>query len=241
MSKTRILVAEDDVNIRLGLVDALSMDGYEVREAADGSETLRLYTQWQPELLLLDLMMPKVSGFDVCRRIRNGNKDIPIIMLTAKGEEIDKVLGLELGADDYVTKPFSVRELVARIAAVLRRSQRGHDDALPSSGDRFQFAHITVDAACMTATIGTTAVPLTAREIELLRFFAAHPGEVLERDRILGAVWGNHYGGFSRTLDQHIAQLRKKIEPDPKAPALIETVYGIGYRFRAPAHSRPRQ
>ena len=233
MSKTRILVAEDDVNIRNGLVDALEMEGYEIREAADGSRTLQLYTQWQPDLLLLDLMMPKISGFDVCRNIRNGNKDIPIIMLTAKGEEIDKVLGLELGADDYITKPFSVRELVARIAAVLRRSQRCRTEEKVPATDCFQCGPVAVDVRRMAATVGTTEVELTAREIDLLRFFAGHPGEVLERDRILAAVWGNHYGGFSRTLDQHIAQLRKKIEPDPKAPALIETVYGIGYRFHA--------
>ncbi len=231
MKNVKILVAEDDVNIRNGLVDALEMEGYEVREAPDGSETLRLYTQWQPDLLLLDLMMPKISGFEVCRNIRNGNRDLPIIMLTAKGEEIDKVLGLELGADDYITKPFSVRELLARISAVLRRSQRAHEDC-PGNANEFMFANIAVDAARMTAQTASGETELTAREIDLLRFFSAHPGEVMERDRILAAVWGNNYGGFSRTLDQHIAQLRKKIEVDPKAPALIETVYGIGYRFK---------
>lgn len=233
MNKTKILVAEDDVNIREGLVDALTLEGYEVREAPDGSEALRLYTRWQPDLILLDLMMPKVSGYDVCRQLRNGNPHLPIIMLTAKGEEIDKVVGLELGADDYVTKPFSLRELLARIAAVLRRTKRQEPEpATAAPGDRFDFGTIVVDAKTMTATTPAGTVELTVREIELLRYFVRHRGEALDRNSILEAVWGNGYHGFSRTLDQHIAQLRKKLGDTPAAPVGIETVYGVGYRFR---------
>jgi len=234
MSKIKILVAEDDLHIREGLTDALSLEGYDVREAADGSEALRHYTQWQPDLLLLDLMMPKLSGYDVCRQIRNGNSAIPIIMLTAKGEELDKVLGLELGADDYVTKPFSVRELLARVAAVLRRTRPA---APPDPGDTpatFVFGQTPINVQTMKAQTVRGEVELTAREIELLRYFTVHPDVVLDRYRILDAVWGAGYRGMSRTLDQHIAQLRKKVETDPAQPEFIETVYGIGYRYNPP-------
>ncbi len=231
--KIKILVAEDDLNIREGLCDALELEAYDVREAVDGSDALKQYTQWQPDLILLDIMMPKVSGYDVCRQIRNGNPDIPIIMLTAKGEEIDKVLGLELGADDYVTKPFSLRELMARVSAVMRRTQRGNNEERKSEDNgEFKFGDVTVNSGTMQAHTPAGSHDLSSREIDLLKFFVAHSGQVLDRNKILSAVWGSGYGGYSRTLDQHIAQLRKKIEPDPAKPVYIETVYGIGYRFR---------
>lgn len=225
-SPIKILIAEDDLNIRQGLVDALEMAGYEVREAPDGSETLRLYAQWRPDLLLLDVMMPKLSGFDVCRQIRNGNPTLPIIMLTAKGEEIDKVLGLELGADDYVTKPFSLRELLARIHAILRRSRPPETPKAPPDG-RFAFGDLQIEPDRLAGRRPDgSSIDFSKREIELLRCFAAHPDTVLDRQTLLSAAWEVNYGGFSRTLDQHIAQLRKKLPEQ-----LIETVYGIGYRY----------
>jgi DNA-binding response OmpR family regulator len=230
--KIKILVAEDDSNIREGLKDALEFEGYEVFSAADGSKALEAYAKLCPDLVLLDVMMPRKNGYDVCREIRRGNPDIPIIMLTAKGEEIDKVLGLELGSDDYITKPYSLRELTARIAAVLRRSQRNREDKKAEyEGNELKFGKVTVDLERLTATTPDGEVELSAREIELLKYFTAHANTVLDRNKILAAVWGMNYHGFSRTLDQHIVQLRKKIEPDPKNPTYIKTVYGIGYRF----------
>ncbi len=228
-NKVKILVAEDDNNIRDGLIDALEFEGYEVIGAADGSKAIEAYAKRNPDLILLDVMMPQKNGYDVCREIRRGNPSIPIIMLTAKGEEIDKVLGLELGADDYVTKPYSLRELTARIAAVLRRSQNGVTASLEAS--KLEFGDVKVDPERMVAVTPNGEVELSAREIQLLKYFITHDEKVLNRDDILEAVWGMNHYGFSRTLDQHIAQLRKKIEPDPKRPCHIKTVYGIGYRF----------
>ncbi len=218
----KILIAEDDRNIRNGLADALELEGYHAIEAADGSEALQLYNREKPQLILLDLMMPKLSGYEVCRQIRRSDASTPIIMLTAKGEEIDKVVGLELGADDYVTKPFGLRELSARIAARLRRRE------LPESDDRenFAFGPWQVDPPRLEAVLGEKRMELTVREVALLRFFAAHPGEALDRDRIMREVWGSAFAS-SRTLDQHLVVLRRKLEP----PKLIETVYGVGYRF----------
>ncbi|MBU8901930.1 MAG: response regulator transcription factor [Victivallales bacterium] len=230
--KIKILVAEDDNNIREGLTDALEFEGYEVFSAADGSKALKAYAQLHPDLILLDVMMPRKNGYEVCREIRRGNRDIPIIMLTAKSEEIDKVLGLELGSDDYITKPYSLRELTARIAAVLRRSRRKKgNDKTEYHGGELKFGKVKVYLKRLIATTPNGEVELSAREIELLKYFMLHAGTVLNRDDILEKVWGMNYHGFSRTLDQHIVQLRKKIEPDPKKPSHIKTVYGIGYRF----------
>lgn len=229
MSKGRILIAEDDPNLRQGLVDLLSSDNYKVSAAADGAEALQLYQQQTPDLLLLDLMMPEKSGYDVCREIRRENSKVPIIMLTAKGEEIDKVLGLELGADDYITKPFGLHELRARIAAVLRRShlQQVPPPALP---DQFTIGTALVNRKAYQVQLQGVESSLTAREMKLLEQFHLHPNEVLSRDDLLNAAWGVEYLGTTRTLDQHIAQLRKKIEPDPTAPQSILTVHGIGYK-----------
>jgi len=230
--KIKILVAEDDNNIREGLTDALEFEGYEVFSAADGSKALELYAKLHPDLILLDVMMPRKNGYDVCREIRRGNPDIPIIMLTAKGEEIDKVLGLELGSDDYVTKPYSLRELTARISAVLRRSRRVHEDNKDEyHGDTMEFGKVKVDLKRLIAITPNGEIELSPRELELLKYFMLRVGTVLDRNDILAGVWGMNYHGFSRTLDQHIVQLRKKIEPDPKHPSHIKTVYGIGYRF----------
>ncbi len=228
-----ILVAEDDAHIREGLVAALESEGYATATAADGEAALRRWREGGIGLLLLDVMMPGCSGYDVCREVRRTDARVPVIMVTAKGEEIDKVVGLELGADDYITKPFGVRELLARVAAVLRRSRAA--PAAPSGEDlpdRFRFGTVEVDRRRYTATRGRRTFELSARELKLIEVFARHPEEVLGRDRLLNEVWGVEYFGTTRTLDQHIAQLRKKIEPDRRAPSTLLTVHGVGYRYR---------
>ena len=227
-----VLVAEDDVNILAGLVDMLESEGYQVTPAADGQQALDLFAVRKFDLALLDVMMPEKSGYDVCRTIRAKDENVPVIMLTAKGEEIDKILGLRLGADDYVTKPFSVRELLARIEAVLRRSTRrppGEDDQ--SVPDRFTFGAAEVDSLQYKVRVHDKTLDLSGREMRLLALFFAHPNEVLTRERLLNEVWGINYFGTTRTLDQHVAQLRKKIEPDPRHPRFITTVHGLGYRY----------
>ena len=233
MNPIHILVAEDDDNIRTGIVDTLESEGYRVTPARDGKEAIDLFASEELDLLLLDIMMPEKSGYDVCRVVRSTNEDIPVIMLTAKGEEIDKVIGLQLGADDYITKPFGVHELLARISAVLRRSQRKpkpleEDIAGP---ENFTFGIAEIDTRQYKVRTGDNTFDISARELQLLKFFHSYPNEVLSRDRILNAVWGIEYGGTTRTLDQHVAQLRKKIEPDPARPRFLTTVYGVGYRF----------
>ncbi len=232
--QTTILVAEDDPRIRQGLVDTLESEGYRVLSAADGVAALVLYHQERPELLLLDVMMPGKSGYDVCREVRRRDSATPVVMLTAKGEEVDKVVGLELGADDYVTKPFGVRELLARIAAVLRRCNGAVAPevtpvALPA---RLHFGLAEIDRTGYRGRLGERRFDLTARELALIEQFARHPGEVLGRDVLLRQVWGVDYGGTTRTLDQHVAQLRKKIEPKPGSPRVITTVHGVGYRYQ---------
>ena len=231
MNNLNILVAEDDHHIRQGLIDILESEGYTVHPAEHGDEALRLWREQDPDPVLLDVMMPGRSGYDVCREIRKSNTHLPIIMLTAKGEEIDKVLGLELGADDYVTKPFGVRELLARIAAVIRRSRQQPEAEDPELPDRFELGSAVVDRKTFTVQRGRTEHPLTARELKLLELFYLHPGEVLSRDHLLNEAWGIEYYGTTRTLDQHIAQLRKKVEKNPAKPTVILTVHGVGYRL----------
>jgi DNA-binding response OmpR family regulator len=231
-----ILVAEDDPHIREGLQATLESEGYRVTAARDGAEALRLFGKTKFDLALLDVMMPEVSGFDVCRAIRRTNRALPVVMLTAKGEEVDKVVGLELGADDYITKPFGVRELLARIAAVLRRAATAAEAPVGAAAppDAFAFGAAQIDRKKMRATRGKKTEDLTVREIKLIDIFRAHPDEVLSRDQLLNAAWGINYLGTTRTLDQHIVQLRKKIEKDPEEPAAILTVHGVGYRYAAP-------
>ncbi len=230
MSRFRILIAEDDPSIRTGLIATLESEGYEVEAAKDGVAAVRLFNKGKFGLVLLDIMMPEMNGYDVCREIRKHDAKTPVIMLTAKGEEIDKVLGLELGADDYVTKPFGIHELLARVAAAIRRSVvvTENKDKEP---DRFSVGDWVVNAKTFEATNNNQTVPLTARELALLRYFHQHPGVVLTRDDLLNRVWGIDYLGTTRTLDQHIAQLRKKIEADPASPHIIQTVHGVGYRY----------
>lgn len=231
MSRFRILVAEDDANIRCGLIDTLESEGYEAVAAEDGEAAIQLYGKESFSLLLLDIMMPGKNGYDVCREIRKRDAQTPIIMLTAKGEELDKVLGLELGADDYVTKPFGIHELLARVGAALRRASRTADGNRDGNDACFIFGDMEIDTRTFEARRGNHTVALSAREVALVCFFHRHPNEVLSRDDILNAVWGIDYLGTTRTLDQHIAQLRKKIEANPASPALILTVHGVGYRY----------
>jgi DNA-binding response OmpR family regulator len=227
-------VAEDDAHIRSGLIDTLDSEGYLTTGVEDGDNALARFEANRYDLVILDVMMPGKSGYDVCREIRSRNRDVPVIMLTAKGEEIDKVVGLELGADDYITKPFGVHELLARIAAVLRRSQR--QPAAPpaektDTPEVFQLGRVRIDTVQYRVLKDGEAINLSAKELALLIYFYHHPNQVLSRDSLLNAVWGVDYFGTTRTLDQHIARLRKKIETDPRAPSLITTVHGVGYRY----------
>lgn len=235
--KARILIAEDDANIRLGLTATLESEGYDVVTAADGAQALRLFAQQKLDLVILDVMMPKQSGYEVCREIRNRDGRVPVLFLTAKGEEIDKVVGLKLGADDYMAKPFGVHELLARVEALLRRARLSQktleDGGMSELPAIFFFGASEVDRRRFTVTLQGESQPLTAREMKLIEVFAAHPGEVLTRDALLNAVWGVDYFGTTRTLDQHVAQLRKKIEVGPGSRATIVTVHGVGYRYDA--------
>jgi DNA-binding response OmpR family regulator len=229
----KILIAEDDANIRQGLVATLESEGYAVTVASDGAQALKLYPQEKFDLVVLDVMMPKASGYDVCRELRARGARVPVVFLTAKGEEVDKVVGLKLGADDYITKPFGVHELLARIEAVLRRARTSET---PDSGqdlpESFRLGAAEIDRRKFTAKLNGEAATLTARELRLAEAFAAHPGEVLTRDRLLNLVWGVNYFGTTRTLDQHVAQLRKKIT-GRSANDPIATVHGVGYRYDA--------
>ena len=231
MTQIKILVAEDDANIRMGLVDTLESENYQVEEAFDGTHALELFNNSSFDLILLDIMMPGKSGYDVCQNIRAIDKEIPIIMLTAKGEEFDKVIGLKLGADDYITKPFGIHELLARIGAVLRRSKRGAEPAEEPLLNHFKFSGFEVNARTYKLSGQGRNIDLSKRELKLIKYFYEHPGEVLSRDDILNAIWGINYFGTTRTLDQHIVQLRKKIEKDPSKPCFITTVHGVGYRY----------
>lgn len=228
----RLLIAEDDRPIREGLVDALESEGYETTATADGPACLAAWRDGGADLVILDIMMPGKSGYEVCREIRAADPRTPILMLTAKGEEIDKVVGLELGADDYMTKPFGVKEFLARVHALLRRASL---DAARKEPDKspFPFGPCAIDPKTYTGTRGKDTFDLSPREMDLLRVFASRPGEVLSRDELLNQVWGMNYYGTTRTLDQHIAQLRKKIEPDRNTPTVILTVHGLGYKYQA--------
>ena len=230
--KAKILIAEDDANIRTGLIATLESEGYGVTAASDGAQELKLFPQEKSDVILLDVLLPKASGYDKASGLRGRGERVPVLFLTAKGEEIDKVVGLKLGADDYVTKPFGVHELLARVEALLRRgrSNGATDPGLPPV---FRLGTAEIDRRKFTAKIAGHSRPLTARELKLAEVFAAHPGEVLTRDQLLNAVWGVDYFGTTRTLDQHIAQLRKKVEVEPDSPAAIVTVHGVGYRYDA--------
>jgi len=229
MART-ILVVDDEPTLRETLADALEADGFRVVTAADGREALVRFREDGPELVVLDLMLPELSGIEVCRIIRQ-ESGIPILMLTAKSSELDKVLGLELGADDYMTKPFSLRELSARIRALLRRAEPPAPD-LPAT---VPLGDLTVDLAGHRLLRDGAPVPVKPRVFELLAFLMRHPGQVVSREQLLEQVWGYDYAGETRTVDVHVHWLRSTIEPDPAAPTLIQTVRGVGYVFRRPA------
>jgi DNA-binding response OmpR family regulator len=229
----KILIAEDEAAIRQGLIATLESEGYGVTAAADGAQALRLFSQEKFDLVVLDVMMPKASGYDVCRELRARGARTPILFLTAKGEEIDKVVGLKLGGDDYVTKPFGIHELIARVEALLRRSRIGESDSEEASNAVFRLGKAEIDPRKFVASVDGRSTALTARELKLAEVFASHPGEVLTRDRLLNAVWGVDYFGTTRTLDQHVAQLRKKIEVGGDGSGAIATVHGVGYRYDA--------
>jgi len=226
MSKERILVVEDEAAILMLLADQLAMEGYDVTEARDGEAGLALAVGGAFDLVVLDVMLPKKDGFDVCRELRGAGNTTPILMLTAKSQEIDKVVGLELGADDYVTKPFGSKELVARIRALLRRTKGGAGPI-----EQCHFGDLVVDFKRFTTTRNGAAVDLTAREYALLKFLVEHRDRVVSRFDILDAVWGNESEVFPRTVDTHVANLRKKIERDPSRPRHIVGVRSVGYRF----------
>jgi DNA-binding response OmpR family regulator len=226
----KVLIVEDDAAIRDALEEAITADGHAVVCAADGGQAVRQFAGGPFDLVLLDLMLPVLNGYDVCRRIRETNTRVPIIMLTAKGEEIDKVLGLELGADDYVTKPFGLREILARVHAAFRRQELMAAPPAAAATDTFYFGETLIDRKRFSATRNKTTVVLTPRELHLLEVFHRRKGEVLSRDLLLNEVWGIDYLGTTRTLDQHIAQVRKKVEGDG-APNLIKTVHGVGYQY----------
>jgi len=222
----RVLVIEDDEAMAVALRDGFTYEGYEVRMAADGIEGLRLASDGQHDLVILDVMLPKMNGLDVCRKIRRNGVSVPIIMLTARGQEIDKVLGLKTGADDYVTKPFSFLELIARVEAVLRRSA-----AFPAGLDSYRFGDVEIDFRRAEGRKGGRGLTLSPREIKLMQFLIEHRGEVLPRERLLDAVWGYDEAPLTRTVDMHVAKLRKKIEDLPEYPAWIVTVHRVGYKF----------
>lgn len=225
----RVLIAEDDARTREGLQTILEGEGYDVVCAEDGEQALRIFTNSAFDFVLLDIMMPRLNGYDVCRAIRKADTTVPVVFISAKSEEIDKVLGLELGADDFISKPFGVREVVARIRAITRRCMRRRVD---EEGLRdFEFGLYMVSPTELRASGGETVVELSLREVKLLKAFAGNMGVVLGRGTLYRECWGEEPPLESRTLDQHIAKLRKKIEDDPKSPRLIQTVHGLGYRY----------
>ena len=222
----KILIVDDEEELRRGLRLNLANEGYEVLESARGDTAISLAMRENPDLIVLDIMLPGKTGLDVCRELREMGMAVPIIMLTAKGEEIDRVVGLELGADDYVTKPFSLRELLARVRANLRRQSRRQE-----SPPRYQFDGVEVDFLGMRATRSGESIVLTSLEFDLLRFLIQHRGEVVTRELLLSRVWGYQEQTLTRTVDTHILKLRQKLEQESGNPRHIITVYGEGYKF----------
>jgi DNA-binding response OmpR family regulator len=240
-----ILVVDDEKTLRDMLDYNLRREGYRVLTASEGNEAIRLAHQERPDLIILDIMLPGMSGYDVCRAVRK-ESTVPILMLSAREDEIDKVLGLELGADDYLTKPFSLRELLARVHAMLRRSEMLRSQALPqpygtarqpgqSAPNVLAIGDLTIDQSRRTVSRDGQAIDLKPKEFDLLAFLAAHPGHVFSRDALLDQVWGYDFVGGTRTVDVHIRWLRTKLEHDPANPELLRTVYGVGYKLDRPA------
>lgn len=225
--KKKILLVDDEKTLVKTLTYNLEKDGYQVISAYDGEEALNKVESDNPDLIILDLMLPGVDGFEVCRRVRK-NMDLPIIMLTAKGDDIDKILGLELGADDYLTKPFNPRELLARVKAILRRSESQGS----SLKNILKIQDLQVDLYQHKVRVKGEEIDLTSKEFALLNLMASNPGRVYSREQLLEQIWGYNYYGDARTVDVHIRHLREKIESDPSNPRYVITVWGTGYKFR---------
>jgi DNA-binding response OmpR family regulator len=227
--KESILVVEDNKDLVNLLEINLNDEGYDVRIAIDGVAAVDAFEKEEPSLIILDVMLPKMDGFDVCKEIRSQNKQVPILMLTAKSEEVDKVLGLEIGADDYMTKPFSIREFLARVKAILRRSNTLPQAA--STKTKLSYKDLIVDPNKHQVSLKGELIELTSKEYDLLLLFFSNPGKAYSREKLLNIVWGYTYEGYSHTVNSHINRLRSKIENDPSDPDYIKTVWGVGYRF----------
>jgi DNA-binding response OmpR family regulator len=223
---TKILIVEDEPNMVAGLRDNFEFEGYHVITAPDGVAGLERALSDSPDLVILDVMMPRMSGLEVCKHLKAKRPSTPIIMLTARGQEVDKVVGLELGADDYVTKPFSIRELLARVKAVLRRVQN-----LPKNGDHYTFGDVEVNLKSCQVSRKGKPLDFSSKEFELLKYFLTHSGEAVSRDQLLEDVWGYDRFPTTRTVDAHIVRLRQKLEPKPDDPHYFLTVHGVGYKF----------
>lgn len=228
MSEPAILLVEDEPDLADLVRIHLSDLGYRVDAVADGALGLQRALAQPYALIILDVMLPGLDGLEVCRQLRASQRATPILMLTAKSEEVDKILGLELGADDYVTKPFSIRELVARVRALLRRVELDQPEAAPAE---LAFGDLVIQPLKRKVQVAGEPVELTAKEFDLLHLFAQHPGRAFSRQELLDKVWGYQYAGYSHTVNSHINRLRSKIEPDPATPRYVQTVWGVGYRF----------
>ena len=226
----KILIVEDEPDMRLGLKDNLEFDGYVVDSAENGKEGYEKIIKNNYDLVLMDVMMPEMSGFEVCKQIRKDGINVPVILLTAKGEEIDKVRGLELGADDYITKPFSLRELLARVKAVLRRAPE-HNAQVEKKNSKIQIGLLTVDFSTFIAASKNKPVQMSHKEFELLHYLWDNRNTVVTRDDLLNKIWGYEESPTTRTVDNFIVRLRQKIEKDPERPHFIITVHGIGYKL----------
>jgi two-component system, OmpR family, alkaline phosphatase synthesis response regulator PhoP len=228
----KVLIAEDDLYTREGLIDILESEGFGVIAAENGREAIELFKSENPDCICLDIMMPEINGYDVCKMIRKEDQQVPVIFLSAKSEEIDKVLGLELGADDYISKPFGVKEVIARIRAVTRRTiSIKTSSPVKDVLDEFKIADLSIYPSELKAKRGNLEIELSPRDIRILKLFSTNQGKVLDRDKIYDAGWGVSHMPNSRTLDQHISQLRKRIEKDPGNPEIIHTVHNAGYRY----------
>lgn len=223
-----VLIIEDDISILRGLKDNLSFEGYKVLTSADGLQGLQMAIEYQIDLLLLDIMLPGINGYDICRRLKKERPELPIIMITARGTEIDKVAGLDLGADDYITKPFSIPELLARVRAVFRRTQ-----AVSKNISKYSFGNVSLDFKKYQAYLNDEEIKLSSREFDLMKYLIEHEGEVIHRHELLDKVWGYDVTPSTRTVDNYILDLRKKFEKDPAKPRYITSVRGAGYKFNS--------
>jgi two-component system response regulator RegX3 len=233
MTASKVLVVEDEPSFVEALVIGLNREGFVVEVATDGFEALQKFDVVRPDLVLLDVMLPRSSGIDVCRQIRKRSQ-VPIIMVTAKGAEIDTVVGLEIGADDYVTKPYRMRELVARMRAVMRRVPADSSAPAPAEAESITVGAVTLDPVEHRVLVNGADTPMPLKEFDLLHLLLVNAGRVLPRETLIDRVWGHDYVGDTKTLDVHIKRLRGKVEPDPSAPTCITTVRGVGYKFERP-------